>query len=636
MNFRTVRVLCLVLSLGGNLPAQTIDRFSPQNGATMVRNPPVLGWVFDARNLLSNGGFEQGMDGWAAYGMRPRVRSSTGAPEGTNIFAMLKGSLSCRVDLPQNAGAISLSFVQWRTPLRVRVESPEGELLRDLSPAFDSETFTGAGWINRMFDLTRFAGRSVVLVWLATEYYDNIDKLIDDVRVVVSPPGICFDVYMTRWNPADPSDQPLALLGRTYGCSWPVQTPPYRDYYRWRVDTITHGKTNAGPILWFGVDSSAGPFAVEFSDTPAAACIGEEPQRVLSVINSAGSKEAGVQGSAALYATGNNAPPPAVVISELEMRGGAVEFTNPSTNEVNLANWSLQIFNSRDASDINDLRPTQTLVLPTNAILGPGALFTVRNGLPATSPWPALGPLKPIWWGADHSSVLGAVVLRDNLSKVVDAVFVETPFTNSFKSFQRDTVSLSDWRSPPISFTLGMDFTLQRIGNSDHNRDSDWAMRPGSFGTLNPEMVLPFSPGFGRFKVSPSLTTEFVQGSWTGLVQIPYPGSNIVIEADFSYGKPATHIYGSSQPIDVVGPEACRDLPSVSVALTALRDPYGLGEILLRFKTSPGSIYTVEKTHGFGEPWFPISSSILGSGSQAEFRSALKAETEFFRLRLPR
>lgn len=496
--------------------------------------------------MLANGGFEQGMEGWLASGSKAKIVTVPKAQEGTNYFSIESGSLTRELDLPATHTALTLSYrATWINRLTVRVQSMDGEVLLSHKELFNGLKGSTA-WQTAGLDLTPFAGMKVKVVWQVPLIDAGVSVWIDDVVVEEVPEAVSFVVYLQS-SGAGPRK-----MGETVACIWPLEDLRPQSIYAWRVDAVTAAGVVQGPWWRFSTAFGDVPTRVSFGAIPGLVCMDKPLPLKLALTDDFGFSPSQNMESTVftrLSASGNGAPAPKVVITELfwSSPSDAIEFQNPGTDEVNLARWSVQIFNGADGSI-----PSQTMVLPEGALLAPGAIFTIREGLPVDSPWPNLRARGVIDWGEANTFAAG-VVLRDALSNVVDAVFVEQPNNGLFVKKHRGAVGPEDWRSNPVT-NIAVNTSIQRIGKNDNNLASDWAAAAGSIGKPNTGITIPFGLGFGPIGFAP--TGPFITGPvWFGEIHFSGPASNVVLRAVSTYAQRV--ITGSSNPFEITPSDRC-------------------------------------------------------------------------------
>ena len=86
------------------------------------------------------------------------------------------------------------------------------------------------------------------------------------------------------------------------------------------------------------------------------------------------------------------------------------------------------------------------------------------------------------------------------------------------------------WQGGPCS----VGYTYSRIGRTDHNDGSDWAvLTTTQAGVVNPGLTLPFSPEIVPITMNPTVTGAFVNGMWAGNRTVRQAGETIFIRASY-------------------------------------------------------------------------------------------------------
>jgi hypothetical protein len=115
--------------------------------------------------------------------------------------------------------------------------------------------------------------------------------------------------------------------------------------------------------------------------------------------------------------------------------------------------------------------------------------------------------------------------------------------------------------------------------------------------------------------IAPAVSGGFIQGVWTGAVTIAQSATNLVLQANGSFGSS-----GLANPINIV---------SLPVLITA---PAG-GFLLVSWPVSPSG-FGLETTAGFSPAnWVPVTTSPLQIGDQYLLPVPMLGTNAFFRLR---
>ncbi|HUS34829.1 MAG TPA: lamin tail domain-containing protein, partial [Verrucomicrobiae bacterium] len=351
-----------------------LHALSPRRAVDVLADTS-LRWSVKTTNLLVNGGFEAGTNGW----ILPRTASidhPRTSYEGTNELRIYSGTVAQDIVLPSTTSPIIWSFEMWTYEGRftAEVQTLTGQVLKheDFShqgvPTTDYES---PNWWFGNIDLSEFAGQQVRLAINCLAAGSPL-HFLDAVRVDVFPEGIEFDVYGEYFNPG----LYLKPLGRARGGSWPLNgLEPNRTFY-WRVDAILNGATNAGPVMSFRTRNSGYGRKLEFASLPKLVCPNQPLPIELFFRDTNGFAVSASLESIA--AAADNAPSPPVVITEVNVSLNAeIEFMNISDRTIDLTRWFVQ------------LQRGGYFRIPSGATLAPGQIFTLRS-FETNSVWPHL------------------------------------------------------------------------------------------------------------------------------------------------------------------------------------------------------------------------------------------------------
>jgi uncharacterized repeat protein (TIGR01451 family) len=93
-----------------------------------------------------------------------------------------------------------------------------------------------------------------------------------------------------------------------------------------------------------------------------------------------------------------------------------------------------------------------------------------------------------------------------------------------------------EWMGPSVVAALPTaTVTLQRGGGADRNDASDWAVRTGTFGTLNLGLAIPF-PSPLSIAITPTALTNFITGVWAGFLSVQEVAPRLTLRADDGQG----------------------------------------------------------------------------------------------------
>lgn len=263
----------------------------------------------------------------------------------------------------------------------------------------------------------------------------------------------------------------------------------------------------------------------------------QEPGKPLAVAISAkdagGNLATGFNGVVQLVALPSAKRPSSVVISEVDLNLDAVEFTNVGTNVVNLTGWSIVLY------DVTEWPlPRLTVPLPENVSLPPRGVFRLSES-GGSSVFPNLRTGSPLAWGLDDTTTEQrpaptAVVLRDATGRVVDFFGAAGGFPEAIRVPVAIPESL--WHGVPLLEFQNFSQTYQRTGSADSDGPGDWILRSSSLGRTNVGLVLPFSDATG-LPVTPGIALDFVNGRWSGSVQIDSYAPLVSLLADDGNGS---------------------------------------------------------------------------------------------------
>lgn len=532
--------------------AQTLGLPSPTDKSERVPADPVLTWTYGTTNLLSNGSFENGTNGWT-LGLAKVVVASppSSAAEGFHVLSGREGYLVQRdLTLPDlslgpligSGGSLSLSFqARLLTPgLGVSLEFLDAVRPPVTLPI--TANYLGGKWRNFGADLSPYAGHSIRLKWSFLPA-DQVTWNLDDVQLTRVPGGIEFDVWFSTNGVAQ-----LTRLGRTGHPSWPLHFLPASRQCYWRVDVMDGPRTNTGPVWTFRTDSFLELSQVIVDPLPELIC-DQQPLRL-------GLRLADENGFSGLSpgrtynltprvdAFGEGVRPPPVVVTELNLGSETMEFQNVSGQLLDLSGWLVDVLHADDTTNAR-----VRLRVPAGSTLAPGGLFQAQLRNATTPVWPRLHTSQTANWSATGRA---GVVLRDAASNVVDCVFLKRPVA---------TVARPDWPGLPATNTVPSGQSFQRTGGRDRNSADDWLVATATLGKTNAGLTLPFERGIGPIPAVIPNTTVRTDGNgyFTLPVQLTGPASNVVLFATAGLVNSRTTYAGQSTPFRV-GRDLCLEV----------------------------------------------------------------------------
>jgi len=602
-------ILLWVAVLTGH--AQVARLPSPPHRADGVPAHPTLTWSDSDLNLLSNGGFEAGTDGWSASGARvvQQIRQIPPA-EGSNVLSGLQREISREFVVPDAPSGLRLSY------LFLGLSSSPELFLEPLDPPGPALRVPGSaalasGWRTFGADLSEHAGRQVRLTW-RLPFTDGLFWGLDDVRLTPVRPGTRFDVWMATNDVLQ-----LAPVGQTTRPSWPLRfLPPGRRMF-WRVDTVQEGTTNTGPVWQFQTGLPGELTHLLVDPVPSLIC-GEQPW-VLGLQLADYNGFPGFSGGQRtlwplVEAFGEGVPAPGVVATELDLTTETVEFQNVTGETLDLSGWMVDVLLSTGATNAVRVR------VPPSSSLAPGALFQVQMRRPAGA-WPRLTSPSRADWARDRRA---GILLRDASSNVVDCVFYSPlslltpgPIPSPGRPGQTRSVSAPHWQGLPVTNAVPAGQTIQRTGGRDVNSAADWVVAASTPFTPNGGLSLPFERGAGAVPVEAPgapITTD-PHGFFEIPVRFIGSGSNVVLLATaFLTSRDTIGLSGQTTPFNQTTDRCLTlELPS-SVAESAGRIS---GAVRLRIPAPLATNLPVRlhRSAGRNEGWVVPDEIVIPAGA---------------------
>lgn len=231
---------------------------------------------------------------------------------------------------------------------------------------------------------------------------------------------------------------------------------------------------------------------------------------------------------------------PPLVITELDNgTSNRVEFTNPSTNCVDVSGWNVAFYDQSKWP-----QPTKIFTIPAGTICPPQSVFVIGAGGVAPGIFPTFFIGSPLLW-TRFSSTPTAVLLLNQTNGLVD--FFCAAAGNPYLITNPVPIIPSGWFGGAVPLNANQSYTYQRQGNFNHRQALDWFAINRSIGILNSNLSLPFTANYLPIAVSPN-SLFLTNGVWSGYLAVEAPGNNILLHADDGNGHP-----GVSNPFDVVG-----------------------------------------------------------------------------------
>lgn len=260
-----------------------------------------------------------------------------------------------------------------------------------------------------------------------------------------------------------------------------------------------------------------------------------------------------------------------VVISEVDNGNtNQVEFTNPSTNSVDVSGWKVVFY-----SWISWPRPVTIFTIPAGTICPPESVFAISSGGVAPGSFPAFSTGTLLFWN-QYAGPL-AVSLLNPTNGLVDFFCAST----AIPAFINTPVPVlpNGWIGGAVPLNTNLAYTYQRQGVFNQRQAVNWVATNRSVGLLNSSLSLPFTPNYMPVSVFPGFVS-LTNGAWSGYLSVQASGSNMVLRVDNGNGNP-----GNSNPFDVVSNSSV----GLSLPTQTFADNPGIQPGLL---TIPGAIGT--------------------------------------------
>lgn len=229
---------------------------------------------------------------------------------------------------------------------------------------------------------------------------------------------------------------------------------------------------------------------------------------------------------------------PPLVISEVDNGNpNQVEFTNPSTNSIDVSGWKVAFYDWTRWP-----QPTTIFTIPAGTICPPQSVFVIaaRGVAPGIFPMFFIG--SPLQWNRVSDPV--AVSLLNQTNGLVDFFCASTAYPYLINN--PAPILPGGWFGGPVPLNANLAYTYQRQGDFNQRQALDWIATNRSIGILNSNLNLPFTPNYTPIEVLPG-SVFLTNGVWSGLLTVDAPGNNVILHADNGNGNP-----GVSNPFDVV------------------------------------------------------------------------------------
>jgi hypothetical protein len=250
------------------------------------------------------------------------------------------------------------------------------------------------------------------------------------------------------------------------------------------------------------------------------------------------------------FGTTDLLPVKPVLITEIDIGTESVEFMNVSGRPVDVSGWRVLLYETPVA-------PIASVTIPPGSILESNSLFAVTEFGQAPGPWPNLFTGTGVNWLPNSTNL--SVMLLDAEGALADFATLGS----SSSIVNPVDVPPAQWRGGGIPPTAVEFFTsYQRQGFSDRNDSSDWTVAPRSFGFLNPNLAQVFlsENTNAAVRISPTNSTVFVSGQWSGTVTLLDEARNLRLRAEDVSGhsglSDAVNLFGQRPTITDIADRA--------------------------------------------------------------------------------
>jgi uncharacterized repeat protein (TIGR01451 family) len=233
-------------------------------------------------------------------------------------------------------------------------------------------------------------------------------------------------------------------------------------------------------------------------------------------------------------------PTTSVLITEIQTIGtNRVEISNLSAESQDLSGWKIYLYDYYSWPN-----PKTPFTIPAGTLCPPSSVFELRDSS-GNGSYPVFYTTLPIIWPNASDDQIAAVI-TDAQDRPVDFFCAGDAYP--VEIWSPATVTGGFWSGPPVSIVPNANpvMSYRRRGRLNHHNAADWSLGTNSFGSLNPELELPFITPYTNSAASPALVT-LVNGNWSGELAIGIPGTNVFVRADAGQG-----ISGDSAPITML------------------------------------------------------------------------------------
>lgn len=243
---------------------------------------------------------------------------------------------------------------------------------------------------------------------------------------------------------------------------------------------------------------------------------------------------------------------PPLVISEVDNGNySRVEFTNPSTNPVDISGWKAVYYDLEHWP-----QPVRTFIFPAGTICAPQSVFTIIPGGVPPGVYPNFSSDGPIMENPNNLSPI-AMSLLNHTNGLIDFFCASTGYP--FFITNPVPIRSSDWIGMPTSARIAYK-SYQRQGNFNHRQAMDWIQAFPSFGVLNSQLSLPFAANYTPVQIYPA-AVNLTNGVWSGFLAVNASASNVFLHVDDENGHP-----GNSNPFETLNTSVMLTLPPTTLS----------------------------------------------------------------------
>lgn len=381
-------------------------------------------------------------------------------------------------------------------------------------------------WVQRSFDLTSFRGRTIRLAFVEEDHLGYFNVHLDNISVILGSTGTTsFDVYFGT----SPIPGPAQLLGNTTNAFWDLPKLALNTTYYWQVISKRGAARTAGPIWKFTTRGVGSLDHFEWSTIPSPQLVNQPFAVTVTAKDDINNTVSNFTGRVAL--SGIDGPPNASAIVMTEIDTGPndkVEFANASGRPIDISGWTITIYGRFIWP-----APHFTFTVPSNSVCSAGAVFQLVRAGTAPGSFPTFFAGTAFLWNNDPFGNPIAVLLRDPSGAMVD--FFCAVDADPSRISRPIPIPADEWMGNPVGANTNALLTYQRVGQTDHNNLSDWAIAAPSAGTLNAGLALPFE---NRLPVvlSPATLSNFVKGVWSGPLTVQTIANSLRLLANDGQG----------------------------------------------------------------------------------------------------